>query len=516
MAAKTTSSTPPARDGAGSAPASNLTVSQLAGVIERALREGVPLGLRVLGEIGQFRERTHWYFDLKDDASVVSCVMFASAARRSGFTPAQGQQVVATGRVEYYGKQGRTQFMVDRLEPVGVGALDLAFRKLCDELRALGWFDEARKRPLPSFPRRVAVVTSRSAAALQDVLDTAQRKCSAIPISLVDVRVQGETAAQEITSAVRMLSRHHSRFGIDVVLLTRGGGSMEDLWCFNDRQLAEAIVRCPVPVVAAIGHETDTTIAELVADLRGATPTQAAMRIFPDSAALARQLEALGSRLTAQVRRHLVLDRERLRSAARHPALTDPEATLDRARERLAAATRGMVGAEAARLQTARIRLERATSRLERHRPAAVYAQREAGLIQARSALEAAIRVRIKALDPAPFRPRLDSAVKVLLEKRQAALLAAARSLDLVGPHNVLRRGYSVTLGPDGRPIRSFRAVVSGDRIATRVADGQFESTVGAGDAKVLPASSQPTARSVAVRARKPKPDDGHPGLFGD
>ncbi|MCA9289351.1 MAG: exodeoxyribonuclease VII large subunit, partial [Phycisphaerales bacterium] len=303
--------TPPAHAGSSNSPSEPaakppvdrpMSVAALAGLIAGAL-ETLPRPVRVAGEISGLRDRTHWYFDLKDADAVVSCVMFASAARKAGFVPENGQAVVAGGRVEFYAKGGKVSLICDRLEPVGAGALELAFRKLVGEIRALGWFDPERKRALPTFPRRIAVVTSRTGAALQDVLDTARRRCPAVDIAVVDVRVQGDRAAGEVAAAIEWLGRRHTHLGIDAILVTRGGGSMEDLWAFNEKPVAAAIVACPVPVVAAIGHETDVTIAELVADERAATPTQAAMRLIPDRAALGEQVEAVASALRGSIER---------------------------------------------------------------------------------------------------------------------------------------------------------------------------------------------------------------------
>lgn len=472
----------------------HLTVTQLSGLIESTLRE-IPSGLKVVGEIGQFRERTHWYFDIKDAGAVMSCVMWQSAARKAGFTPAAGQQVLLTGRVEFYPPQGRTQFIVEKIEPVGAGALDLAFKKLCEELRTLGYFSEERKRPLPLLPRKVAIVTSRSAAALQDVLDTVRRRCPSLPLALVDVRVQGEGAAAQVARAITRIGRMHTKLGsggVDVILVTRGGGSMEDLWAFNERIVAEAIFRSPIPVVAAIGHETDTTIAELVADVRGATPTQAAMRIAPDSGDLRRQLSSMGGRLAGLLARQVRLDAERLRSAARHRAFADPMLIVDEKREELRTRSRDLVHALRERVQRGSAALDHAARRLNRHRPEAVYARRESALTHAAANLRAALAAR--------------------LTRRADALDAAARALDLVGPHNVLKRGYSVTLRADGTVIRSATEAHTGETIQTRLADGAFTSVVNqqspGGHAGLSP-------RSPAKRPNSPKTTDGdQPGLF--
>ncbi len=466
---------------------SRLTVSQLAALIDRALRDGVPPGLKVVGEVGQFRERTHWYFDLKDADAVVSCVMWASAARRAGFVPRTGMQVVVTGRVEHYAKQGRTTFLAERIEPVGEGALDAELRRLVEELRGLGWLDEARKRPLPALPRKVAVVTSRTGAALQDVLDTLRRRFPALDVGLVDVRVQGDGAAAEIAAAVWAVGAAHERLGVDVVLVTRGGGSREDLWAFNDRAVAEAIVRCPVPVVAAIGHETDTTLAELVADVRAATPTQAAMRIAPDAGALRRQLSSHASRLAYLAARAVRSRADELANLSRH-----------------------MRSGARAVVQARRTRLERASARLERHRPASLHARREAAVESLAARLRAAAAAIVHDRRAEEAARRLSAAMRARLARAREAVTGAARSLDLVAPDAVLRRGYSMTLGPDGRVVRSTGDVKAGDTVHTRLADGSFASVVQGGPGAHAPV---PSVRRAARPARRNGPEQ--PGLFG-
>lgn len=439
-------------------------------MVGRVLGDGMPQTLRVIGEIGRIQTRSHWYFDLKDSGAVMSCVMWQSSTRKLNFTPQTGQQVVLTGRVDFYGPQGRTQFIADKIEAVGAGALDLALKRLVEEARTLGWLDEDRKRPLPMLPLGVAVVTSRSGAALQDVIDTFRRKCPSIPLKLADVRVQGEGAAAQIARTIHLLGRHHLRLGVEVILVTRGGGSMEDLWAFNERMVAEAIFKSPIPVVAAIGHETDVTLAELVADLRAATPTQAAMRIAPDAAALKRQLSSIGSRLGAQLTRRVSLDRHRVRSTRRH-----------------------LTSAASERVQDAERSLDRLIARLERVRPAAVYERRSANLRHARQRLAAVFRD--------------------MLTRSTDTVESAARNLDLVGPHSVLKRGYSVTTAADGSVIRSVTTAKPGASIRTRVADGTFDSKI-TGDAPtpdvlrpVAPASQDRATRKRSTRDTRDQMD---------
>ncbi|MBM4108867.1 MAG: exodeoxyribonuclease VII large subunit [Phycisphaerae bacterium] len=439
-------------------PDAPLTVSQLALRIDGALKAGMPGSVRVVGEVFGLRERTHWYFSLKDESAVVECVMFAGAARVLGFTPRDGTQVVVTGRIDFYAKGGRVSLIAEKIEPVGAGALELRLRRLIEEIRALGWLDPARKRKPPTFPRRVAVITSRTGAALQDVLATMKKRCPAVGVLVVDVRVQGVGAADEIAEAIRRVGRRHDRLGVDAILVTRGGGSMEDLWAFNERAVAEAIVTCPIPVVAAIGHETDTTVAELVADERGATPTQAAMRLTPDTAALLQQLDALGRRVAGQVRRHLSADRRRLESLAGRPVLADPRELVERGAEDLRNAATGLRAGLRECVARQRRRVDQLALRLERQRPAAVHAR---------------LGERVRAAGE-----RLRRAGRVLVRERGQRLGALERHLRGVGPIAVLERGFSVTLGADGKALRSVAGVVPGDVLQTRLADGSLKSIV--------------------------------------
>jgi exodeoxyribonuclease VII large subunit len=329
-----------------------------------------------------------------------------------------------------------------------------------------------------------------------------RKRCPAVEAVLVDVRVQGEGAAAEIATAINRLSARAEELDIDAIILTRGGGSIEDLWAFNERIVAEAIVRCAVPVVAAIGHETDTTIAELVADERAATPTQAAMRLTPDRAALGEQLDQLFARAGSAVTRRVERGGERLRAAARR------------------------AGHAAHRAVAARqVRIERLGARLALVRPEAVYAARRARVVELDHRLRRAIDQRRILIDIAGLSTDLDRAWRIAHERRAARIDALERELAVTGPRAVLARGYSVTTGPDGRAIRSKTEVSTGDTVTTLLADGGFTSVIGGQTAAAVPAQSNDAA--VPPRAPKPAPlptrarrrkglDPGQPGLFGD
>jgi exodeoxyribonuclease VII large subunit len=342
-----------------------LTVSEASLLIRAALAEVIPAPVRIVGQISNFSNRTHWFFSLKDDGASLRCVCFASAVRAVRFPVRDGMEVIATGRIDYYDAQGQLQLYVDHLEPVGEGALELQFRALCAELRELGYFAAERKRPLPPFVQRLAVVTSKSGAALQDVLDTARRRWAGCEMLVMDVRVQGAGAAPQIAAALASLSQQGAKLGIDVILLTRGGGSIEDLWAFNERAVADAVFHCRLPVVAAIGHETDTTVAELVADVRCATPTQAAMTIVPDRQAMEHQVRQTAGRLTLLMNRQAQYAQQRLAAVARHRIFRQPlhlleplEQRLERARHRLVTALPARTERERARLEALRRNLE--------------------------------------------------------------------------------------------------------------------------------------------------------------
>jgi exodeoxyribonuclease VII large subunit len=448
-----------AASGAGTAGGGDaLTVSEASTLIRRAL-DGVDAPLRVLGQVSNLRAPGHWYFTLKDDDAVLGCVAWASSARSFGFRPEDGDEVIATGRIGYYPPQGRTQLYVSGLAPVGAGALHRRFLALCAELRELGYFADERKRPLPLMPRRVAVITSADGAAVRDVVSTAAHRCPAVGLLVVDVRVQGETAAAEVAAALRAVDRRRAALGVDAILVTRGGGSVEDLQAFNERVVADAAFRSRLPVVAAIGHESDTTVVELVADLRASTPTQAAMRLVPDAAELGRQVHHVRDRVGLAVER--LLHRHRQGLALRS----------ERAARRLAE----RMGAERVRLQ----RLSGVEAGIGRLRPDVRLAARRERLAALRQRLERAMTARADLRGHlGQLVGRLGRGTAARARRGRERLTGLEQRLRAVDPRGVLARGYSITFAADGAAVRSARDVAPGDRIRTQVADGGFDSTV--------------------------------------
>lgn len=461
-----------------------MSVSQANRLVKDTLARSLPAKLRIVGQVSNFNDRGHWYFSLKDAGASLRCVCFASTARRSRLRMTDGLEVVVTGRFDVYDAQGALQFYVDKLEPVGQGALELAFRALCDELRARGYFDEARKRPLPVFPCHVAVVTSHAAAALQDVVNTAARRWAGCRLSLVDVRVQGAEAAGQIAGAIEALSRHGRAAGVDAIILTRGGGSIEDLWAFNERIVADAIFNCTMPIVAAIGHETDTTIAELVADVRASTPTQAAMTLIPDMATWRQQLQSHQRRMQLLMGRLMEHARHRTEAAARHALFRRPENMLGPLSQRLDGLQRGM---DEAMGRAVAVRSQ-ALGALQRHLMA----------VQPGARVDAAMR------DTARLAQRLEQSIDRRVRMGQDRLTSAKRHLQAVGPASVLTRGYTYTLDSRGRPVTSAGTLAPGDVMTTMFSDGQVVSRVTDDDGKSAattpPAASAPAPSPVSRR----------------
>lgn len=433
-----------------------LTVSELGSRISTALATGVPDPVRVCGEIGTFSMRNgHWYFNLKDDKAIVQCVCWASDARRVQHQPAAGEAVELSGSVVHWSPQGRTQLRVRDIELAGEGDQQAAFRRLCTELRGLGWFAEDSKRPLPRYPRRVAVITSGAGAALQDVLATGARLWPACELVLVDVAVQGVAAASQIAAAIAATDAASEDAEIEAIILTRGGGSAEDLQAFNDRSVAAAIYAASTPIVAAIGHESDTSIAELVADRRASTPTQAAMVLLPNREDESQRIDLLSESLVLRFQRFL---RQRL--------------------ERVEAADRARAASMRRSLARLRQRHLSAETALVARRPHALLAARRAVVEEASVMLRAALVKRHFNATYAIERHQLSGAARRAIARATATLEERRGVLEVVGPEAVLSRGYSVTTDARGRLVRDCHAVAHGDELLTRLVDGSIRSIV--------------------------------------
>jgi len=328
----------------------------------------------VRGEVSNFKRHYsgHLYFSLKDAQSSLRCVMFRSHADRLQFEPESGMSVLAGGSVSVYERDGVYQLYAEELQPDGLGALNLAYLQLKARLEEEGLFDPARKRPIPRLPRKVGVVTAMTGAAIRDIVNVTRRRFPNVHLVIAPVLVQGTEAPPQIARALDALTQVD---GVDVIICGRGGGSLEDLWAFNDERVARAIHRCSVPVISAVGHETDFTIADFVADLRAPTPSAAAELAVPDRREEQLRLTAAQARLVGSLRRGHEIKASRLRALLRSPALERPLDGVRQRRQRVDDLSRAMVSAMTHRLQLQRARRDQAASQLQALSPLAVLAR---------------------------------------------------------------------------------------------------------------------------------------------
>lgn len=434
-----------------------LTVSELNATI-RDLLENELQNVWVEGEISNARvwNTGHMYFTLKDGSSQIKAVMFRSAVRYLKFKPEDGLKVVARGKVSVYDPKGEYQIICEHMEPKGLGSLQMAFEQLKKKLAAEGLFDPARKRPLPKLPRQIGIVTSLDGAALRDIIRVLRRRYPNAHLVLSGTRVQGEGAGREIAHAIRKVERIDA---VDVIILARGGGSLEDLWAFNEEVLARVIAACPVPVISGVGHETDFTIADFVADLRAPTPSAAAELVVRAKDEFFAHIDRIGERLDAAIHHRLRRMETRLHSLEARPGYAGFEgriAVRGRHVSELAADLRQCVLQGVARRARRHEMLRRSLSQFDpRHRLAAV-------------------RTRLVSRDA-----QLQAAVSKRLTVAQRRIGALAARIDGLSPLAVLGRGYSVTWDASRtRIIRDASSVTPGDRVSVTLERGSFEATV--------------------------------------
>ncbi len=349
-----------------------LTVQELTTYVRQLLEHDEVLKeVAVRGEVSNFSRHSsgHLYFSLKDDRATLSCVCFRGAAIGLKFEPQDGQSVIAYGSITVYEKQGRYQLMVRFMRPDGVGDLAAALEALRKRLDEEGLFAPERKRPLPRFPRAIGLITSPTGAAVEDMKRIIGQRYPLARIVVVPTIVQGEAGASSIVASLR---RANCRDDLDVLIVGRGGGSLEDLWCFNEESVARAVFASRLPVISAVGHETDTTICDLVADVRAATPSNAAELVVPDQQELRRHLQALGRHLAAGLEKQLTRWRRRLEQAARHPLLQRPEMLLHSWVLRLDTAATGLLDGIEKIVGALRAQLDKASVRLDALSPVAV------------------------------------------------------------------------------------------------------------------------------------------------
>jgi exodeoxyribonuclease VII large subunit len=405
----------------------------------------------VEGEISNFRahDSGHLYFTLKDRSSQLSAVMFRSQARLLRFRPEDGMQVVARGRVTIYEDRGQLQISLEYLEPKGAGALQIAFEQLKAKLEAEGLFDAAAKKAIPALPGRIGVVTSPQAAALRDILNILQRRHHSASVLIYPAQVQGETAADEVRAGIRHFNQAQN---VDVIVVARGGGSAEDLAAFNDEALARAVAASRIPVISAVGHETDVTIIDFVADLRASTPSAAAEMVIRSRQEIEEQARSLLQRLEKGLRYHLLMARQSLTALAQHGAFGRMMDLIHRGQQRVDDLGYRLAHAERDALEGCRRRLEILSGAIRHY---------DARRILAGMGKELDARTAV-----------IVSATRELLRQRRARFEHCLGQLEALSPTAILERGYALVFDPSGKLLLDSGGVRSGEEISARLARG--------------------------------------------
>ena len=432
------------------------TVSELTERIRETV-ESEFVDLEIQGEVSNFKRHQsgHWYFTLKDSRAQIRAVFFRQWNRLMRFQPENGLEVRVRGRVGVYDVQGVYQILVDTLQPVKTGALQLAFEQLRKRLDGAGLFDKGHKLRLPLLPQRIGIVTSPVGSVIRDILHVLARRHPSIPIMIAPVHVQGGSAAAEIVEAIRLFNVRAKQLAkdVDVIILARGGGSIEDLWAFNEEIVAHAIYRSKIPIVSAIGHETDFTIADLVADLRAPTPSAAAELVAPAAQELRIHVEELSGSLGRLMNHYLLRRRSRFQRLVASRGFASAET-------QLRSLTTFWRGLEERAVKAFRKRLDYATQR-------ARDAQREL------AATDLRVPVRFAATRALTLEQRLGQAIDRQLERRRHELTMHSGHLEMLSPLNVLGRGYAIAKDAGGRLVTEAHGLVAGDNLRLRFADGE-------------------------------------------
>ncbi|MFN2493651.1 MAG: exodeoxyribonuclease VII large subunit [Pyrinomonadaceae bacterium] len=444
-----------------------LTVSELTESVRKAIEVRFS-SVWVEGEISNFKAHSsgHWYFTIKDETAQLRAKCFRSANSRIRFRPTDGLHIRARGRLTVYEARGEYELVVEALDPVGAGALQVAFEQLRDRLKTEGLFAPELKRPLPIFPGRVGVVTSPTGAAIRDILNVISRRTRTVHVLFSPARVQGEGASRDIARAIKLINEHHERARrdgknrelVDVLIVGRGGGSAEDLWAFNEEEVARAIRASAIPVISAVGHETDFTIADFVADRRAPTPSAAAELVAAREDQICSALAQMGQNLSRLMRYKIVTSRTRVQQQALSQAFAEVRGKLRDASTSTKSARHRLQILISDVLRGARLRADPLSRSLAPTQLLALVAESRGRFDSAYSGCNASIERR--------------------MEEAAKRLGLAAASLDALSPLAVLQRGYAIAQRDDGRLLRDASSVSIGDRVKVRLSKGRIDARV--------------------------------------
>jgi len=429
------------------------SVTNINGLISAVLETELPPKFIVQGQISNWKKYAsgHCYPSLKDTDSILPCAMWKSSIARLKFEPEDGMEVLATGSIDVYIPRGEYKFIIDKIQPAGVGALQIAFEQMLKRLTAEGLFDDKHKKPIPQYPMRIGILTSETGAAVQDIRDSIQSRWPCAKLFLYPVPVQGDGAAAKIAQALRDVNRQNKKLKLDVLIVGRGGGSLEDLWAFNEEVLARAIFDSNIPVISAVGHEIDTTIADLVADKRASTPTKAGVAAVPDIIEVLDQLEHIKIRLGSKLHSQIELGNESLARILASAVFKNPLLPIRNRQQHLdeihATLTADMKTRIADFKESLRQYFEKLAS-IEPHR-----------LIGRRR------------LDLTDLKNRMATAAKALTNTSRVTLTAQANRLAALDPRSVLNRGYSITINKrTDTLVKTADDINIGDIIITELA----------------------------------------------
>jgi exodeoxyribonuclease VII large subunit len=433
-----------------------LSVSRLNQVIQTTLEDRLPSKLIVRGEISDFKRPAsgHCYFLLKDEGGQIPCVMWAGKFRSVKFDCENGLEVLATGHVDVYVPGGKYQFYADKLEPAGVGSLQMAFEQMRKRLQAEGLFEAAHKRALPKYAMNIGVVTSGTGAAIVDITDSVYNRWPCAKLFVFDTPVQGTGSAEKIANAIKRANRLQKQMKLDVLIVGRGGGSMEDLWAFNEEPVARAIYASNIPVISAVGHEVDVTIADLVADARASTPTKAGVLAVPDYRQQLQILHSAKRRIHLNTRSRLQNCRNSLQTVLASRVFRSPLGPVQIASQRIDELSTAILNSLKHAMVRFKDRLDRIRSNVQKIEPTRLISKQNIALHTLTNENK--------------------TAISKILNKKQLQLTALENKLQALNPRSVLSRGYSLTMNErTGGLITKIDDVQSGDRLTTELAEGQ-------------------------------------------
>lgn len=453
------------------------TVTQVNSLVKEVLESGLPGRITVSGEISGWKQHHsgHCYFSLKDEGSALPCAMWKPRAARLKFRPENGLAVCATGSVSVYVPQGRYSMVIEEMTPAGLGALQLAYEQMVRRLRAEGLFADEHKQPIPTYPERIGILTSESGAAVHDIADSVHNRWPPTRLYLYPVSVQGEGAAEQIAAAIRDLNRCNKRLKLDLLIVGRGGGSLEDLWAFNEEVLARAIFDSKIPIISAVGHEVDVTVADGVADARASTPTKAGIVAVPDMREVLADLLHQERRLASQARSCLDLSAQHLQTVLASSVFRNPVLPIRTREQHVDELVSDLADSVWAGLVEGRADLQglyEQVVKIEPHRLLGRWAV-VLGELQGRSSAALQRRVDRAGVGLDQMNARCNAAFTAVMNHGRMQLAAQEGHLAGLDPRSVLKRGYSITRNKQtGRVVRTLDDIEIGESMVTELATG--------------------------------------------